>query len=499
MHFLLSAPERILRRFSYGPTYLEIQRIKQISLAQWLDEQLGPNLRRDDDLDVALASASYPIAYPAGKNFAAVNEPNRKFNTLGKSAAQLNALAHASFDDVPVAERSRALVELSITLTLRRLWSNRQVEEMLVEFWLDHFYVAAASDFKLEALMPLFERVVRAHALGNFSTLLKEVARQPCMLTYLDNAISFAPAPNENYARELLELHTLGAQLVGTAEVSAAYTEDDIKAAAQILSGWSYGYGQAVSGRTDKLASTGEFVFVPEWHVSGEKQILGARISDSGVAEGETLLALLARHPACAKNLALKLCQRFIGEAPPAALVQVVADTWSANVEAPDQIAKVMRVLITESVKYESQIKFRRPQEYALAVMRPVRGYVRITPDFTYTLAKTGQRLFSWPAPDGFPDIEAAWLSRDQLNSRFNIVIYMLLANQRFGESYFNPQAWADLAEQFLTVYATESGMQSRFNVNLPEFDAATRQVKYFSGMQDALYRAFLHPHMQYR
>jgi uncharacterized protein (DUF1800 family) len=168
-------------------------------------------------------------------------------------------------------------------------------------------------------------------------------------------------------------------------------------------------------------------------------------------------------------------------------------------VEAPDQIAKVMRVLITESVKYESQIKFRRPQEYALAVMRPVRGYVRITPDFTYTLAKTGQRLFSWPAPDGFPDIEAAWLSRDQLNSRFNIVIYMLLANQRFGESYFNPQAWADLAEQFLTVYATESGMQSRFNVNLPEFDAATRQVKYFSGMQDALYRAFLHPHRQYR
>jgi uncharacterized protein (DUF1800 family) len=499
MQFLLTAPERILRRFSYGPMYLEIQRIKQIPLSQWLDEQLLPNIRRDDDLDVALAAATYPISYPAGRNFAGVNEPNRKFNTMGKSAAELNALAHASFDDVPVTERSRALVELNIALTLRRLWSTRQVEEMLVEFWLDHFYVAAASDFRLEALMPLFERMVRANALGNFSTLLQAVARQPSMLIYLDNAISFAPAPNENYARELFELHTLGAQVFGAADASAAYTEDDIKAAAQVFSGWSFGYGQAVAGRTEKLASSGEFVFVPEWHVAGEKLVLGAKIADSGVLEGEALLSMLARHPSTAKNLAFKLCKRFIADQPPAALVQFLADSWAANVEAPDQIAKVMRALITESVKYEAQIKFRRPQDYMLAVMRPVRGYVRITPDFSYTVAKTGHRLFAWPSPDGYPDIEAAWLSRDQLNSRFNIVIYMLLANQRYGESFFNPQAWSELAEQFVTIYATDAGMQSRFNVNPPEFDYSTRQNKYFSGMQDALYRAFLHPHMQYR
>jgi uncharacterized protein (DUF1800 family) len=289
--------------------------------------------------------------------------------------------------------------DLVIATMIRRAFSPRQLFERVVEFWSDHFNVpasgAAGSYYKF-----LEDRdMMRVHAMGRFGDLLAADARSPAMLYYLDNASNTAEGPNENYARELLELHTLG--------VDGGYTEADIKDTARVFTGWTI--LRPAHFRFDSLA-----------HDWGDKHVLGHDIPPSGRAEGEFLLERLAAHPSTARFLATKLARRFVADVPGEAVVDATADAFSAS--GGDIRATLRALLLHPEVAAQMRLKLKRPNEFTAGVLR------RLGPDpgqdvlgaIYRSLDAAGQVPFGWPAPDGYPDDRAHWQSTSGFLMRFN-------------------------------------------------------------------------------
>ncbi len=248
--------------------------------------------------------------------------------------------------------------------------------------------------------------MIRRHALGTFSDLLLASASSPAMLYYLDNAVSVALAPNENYGRELLELHTVG--------VDGGYTEADVKATARLLTGWTI----------DR--STGLFRFDDRIHDKGPLTIMGW-VRPAGTdyrGHGQQFLHWLARHPKTAERVATKIATRFVGDRPDAALVADLASVYTANDTA---IAPVIRALVGHPTFLASaRRRFRRPLHQFVAVVRALGADLRVTTS-TQDIGvlgglalSLGQVPFNWPAPNGYPDAEGAWLTTGGLLARWN-------------------------------------------------------------------------------
>ena len=378
----------VARRLTWGSTPGLAAHIEQRGLQAWLDTQLNPSAIDDSHLTPMLAPWSKP----------------------NQSAAQIKN----------GGEEWKVPQEMAAHETIRRCWSNRQLHELVSDFWFDHFNVYV-NHTPARWHLPAYDRgVIRAHAFGRFSDLLPAVASHPAMLHYLDQASSRADrgrVPNENFAREVLELHTVGSD--------GGYDEDDIKAVAHLLSGWSV---------TDSL---GGFTFRSSWHHMGPmagRTVLGWNPGSlSGEAAGRAFLNHLAHHPATARRVCHKLAVRLIGEhvGRGDAIVDRAVATWQSS---GTSIAAVIRTLVLSSEFAGSAgARVRRPASLLTQLVRAL-GIQWTTPSnpdsFLWrnwnSLSQLGNANHAWPAPNGYPDANGAWLSVGALVSRWNLPVWLV-------------------------------------------------------------------------
>lgn len=363
----------------------------------------------------------------------------------------------------------------------RACFSRRQLFELMVDFWHNHFNIFSGGDEDIYVSWAHWDRaVIRAHCFGNFHDMVQASAKHPAMLHYLDNYENEAGGFNENYARELFELHTLGAinylgnelpqnvdklstnpyaglndpllDAIGitSLDIQGKYVDNDVYEAARALTGWRYNdqdiddaSGNCISG------GTGAFMVDEADHADGAMAVLSGGFqnipADGGaVADGEVAIKLAVYHPGTARYIALKLCQRLIADDPPESVVQAAADVFYANRTHPDQIARTLRtILLSDAFKDPANWgrKIKRPFEYVVSAMRAAecdytwRFDDRDTDRFLRTFEGTGQRLYWWRTPDGYPDERAAWMGSTTLVQNWRTVDWLLDENDDDDES----------------------------------------------------------------
>jgi len=305
----------------------------------------------------------------------------------------------------------------------------------MVDFWNNHFNIFAAKGADRWLTTSYDRDTIRPHALGKFRDLLLATAKSPAMLFYLDNWLSVSPTArmpanarrrglNENYGRELMELHTLG--------VDGGYTQRDVREVARCFTGWTL-----LRPRGDA-----EFHFEPRLHDPGEKIVLGKRITGGGIEDGLQVIDLLARHPSTAKFIATKLARRFIADDPPAAIVDQAADTFRRS---DGDIRTVLRTIIDSPEFFSAEFyraKVKKPLEFAASALRITGADVRVTPQLIRYLGRMGEPLFLAQPPTGYPDLGSSWISPDMLLTRMNFAAD-LVANRLEG-ARVAPEALGD-------------------------------------------------------
>lgn len=381
----------LVTRLTYGMSPDLYEHVRQIGEDAFIEEQLNP-----DNIDDAFAESL-------------VDE----FPLYQQTSAEILA---------DYRGERREIVNTLIGLTLQRaIYSKRGLYEVMVDFWSNHFNIYIGKGISLILKIADDRDVIRPHALGKFRDLLHASAKSPAMLFYLDNALSNATHPNENYARELLELHTLG--------VYGGYTEQDMKQVARAFTGWS------IQRQQDLGEDVGEFRFRPAWHDDGDVTVLGVTISGEGMSKGEQILDLLATHPSTAKFISTKLVRRFVADNPPDRLVEACTQTFLSS---DGDIRAVLRTIFTSEEFWNAPPKFKRPLDYFVSVLRAVNFEVKNPALFRRNsgdnLNMMGQVPFTWAAPNGFPDVSSYWLQN--LLPRWNLAISSTSA-QRIGEPNF--------------------------------------------------------------
>ena len=328
--------------------------------------------------------------------------------------------------------------ELIQAKLLRAIYSDRQLEEVMTDFWLNHFnvFIGKGAD---RYLLTSYERdVIRPHALGKFEDLLLATARSPAMLFYLDNWMSVGPDSdfangvrehvgrrgrrvrrinpaktgkgkrqglNENYGRELMELHTLG--------VNGGYTQKDVTEVARMFTGWTL----------KKPKEGGDFTFDARMHEPGDKKLLGHRIKENGEKEGLEVLHLLARHPSTAKFISTKLAVRFVSDDPPAALVQRMSETF---LKKKGDIREVLRTML-ESPEFWSaesyRAKVKTPLEFVVSCLRASGAEVSDAAPLARQLQNLGMPLYGMQPPTGYSSKAEAWVNSAALLGRMNFAL----------------------------------------------------------------------------
>ena len=375
----LPAPDplhTLLNRCCYGVRLADWNHAVALDYTGWLQEQLAYQALDDSAVEAAVA-ASFP--------------------RVAMSAGQLLADARAN------SNGQKAAAELRSATLLRQLQSPRQLFETMVEFWGDHFNIATLASPESYYKNVDDREVIRAHALGNFRDMLHASARSLAMLYYLDNVSNKAAGPNENYARELMELHTLG--------VDGGYTEQDVSEVARCFTGWT----------VTTVGTEPVFTFVGSRHDNAAKTVLGTVIpAGGGVNDGNLVLDMLAAHPNTAAHLARKLSIRFIGDAPQQTAIDAVAASLASS---GGDIAAAM-VTLLGSVEFIASYdrKLRRPQDYVLATLRNTDAQLSGTflTSIVNRLNTLGQLPFRWPTPDGYHDAMDSWVNAGAMLTRWN-------------------------------------------------------------------------------
>ncbi len=401
--------EHALSRTSFGARPEDRELVVRIGIAAFLEQQLHP-----EDVDDAT------VEQRLGRFEALQTDPRE---LLQRVIAQRRALAlDAMLADAPPPPdagdappmrarggRRGVIAELAGAKVLRAVDSRRQLREVMADFWFNHFNVFAGKG-EVAALLPAYdEQVIRANALGSFPELLRATARSPAMLVYLDNWRSAAPRPgrsrglNENYARELLELQTLG--------VDGGYTQKDVVEVARCFTGWTL-----LNPRTDP-----EFVFRPGMHDDGPKIVLGHVIpAGHGIEDGEEVLRILASHPSTARFIARKLARKFVSDDPPESLVARVAAAYTGT---GGDIRSMLRTIF-ESPEFWSRdalrAKVRSPLEVVAASLRALEAKVDDPVPLAAAIARMGEPLYLAQAPTGYPDRAQTWLASGALLSRID-------------------------------------------------------------------------------
>lgn len=383
-----------LTRMGYGAAPDDWAKFKALGetddqrFAAYVEQQLDPDSIDDSVCDAKLTEQG--------------------FTTLSKSADKI-------WQDHVVADTERYLpaYETRKAAFIRAIYSKRQLKELLVEHWHDHFNVYAWDYWTAPSFVQLDRDVIRKHCLGNFRTFLGAVAQSPAMLFYLDNQSNSGDRPNENYARELFELHAMGAEnYFGVRSIDdpaikdangnrLGYVDSDVYGATTCFTGW----------RIDE--STGRFAFDESRHFPYSKIVLGKVIKEfQGIQDGRDVLDLLAYHPASARYICRRLCRRLISDNPPESIVQAAADVFVANKSASDQLEKVIRtILLSNEFRTTWGQKIKRPFEYSVSLLRATFANFAPTDSFFWSYDGIGQPLFGWRPPNGYPDLREDWSS----------------------------------------------------------------------------------------
>ena len=411
-HPAQAAPNRdalhVLSRATWGATPPDIALIEQLGIEAWLDGQLDWQAIPDPRMDAYLFF--HPILMAAPPDIIKAVEE----------------------------DYGRAYHSLVWTRLYRAAHSNRQLYERAVEFWTDHFNIPSPD---ILAGKILDDRTVpRTHALGRFSGLLRASATSPAMLYYLDNATSVVAHPNENYARELMELHTLGAD--------GGYSEKDVKEVARILTGWTL----------DWEGEWPAFVFNGDIHDWGEKIVLGRIFpAGRGIEEGHDLLEFLAAHPSTARFISFKLIRFFVADQPPDSLVDSTADLFART---SGHIPSLIKHIFMSAEFYEQVgTKFRRPTDLLVAMLRALRPGLSFTNSqwLLYELEPLGHVPYRWFPPNGYPHHSMAWINTGALLTRWNLAFTLARTDEgwydglRFDRNLMCPDAttvgeWIDQA-----------------------------------------------------
>jgi uncharacterized protein (DUF1800 family) len=405
-----------LNRMAYGPRPGDVERVQEMGLAAYIEEQLAPT---DDD-----PMAEQRIA--AARLSLRIDDVTyeRPLSSLTMSGAELWALK-----DLSHRESTHPVKEVRAATWLRAVYSRWQLREVLVEFWHNHFNVNANAYREVAMTFPLYDRIMRQHCFGNFRAFLEAVAQSVAMLYYLNNLVSRDGPANENYARELFELHGLGSEHYinelydnfddvprDGQNRPIGYIDWDVYEAARAFTGWTIANGRGIGNGND-LPDTGEFTYVDSWHDNALKMVLGEFFSPNQppLADGMKVLDLVAAHPGTARHVCYKLCQRLVADNPPEALVNAAVQTWLQNVDADNQIQQTIRtILLSDAFSTTWGQKMKRPFEVAVAFLRATNT------DFSYddvdrSFGSTGYQLFNWPTPTGHPDTMEYWLSTGTL------------------------------------------------------------------------------------
>ncbi len=427
-----------MTRMAYGPRPGDLDRVRTVGLTAYVDEQLSPVDTDDTDFNTRVQAQTMRINYGAdpGGAYPALDEM-RPLRTRTQGLSDFWPIGNQN-NTVAFQERIRPLEEIRNETFLRAVYSKWQLREVLVEFWHAHFNVDAQRvDSRIYATWPLYDRHMRANWNGNFRTLLEGVTKSIAMMYYLNLVSSRNTGPNENYARELQELHTLGAENYYTDPAAArfppgttatGYTEPDVKEIARALTGWSIESGQRVNGQLT-LPNTGNFRFVTQWNDTGVRKILNQTIpspTTDPMSQGQRVLDILAGHPNVAKFVVTKLCRRLISDTPPTSVIKKAVAVWLQNVNAPDQLKKVIRVILL-SPEFAQAFggKTKRPFEYAVSFLRASEANLANNGGgYTYysLVGEAGHPLFLWPTPDGFPDRSDFWLNTNSLRASWRNV-----------------------------------------------------------------------------
>ena len=426
-----------LSRAGYGPWPGEAAAVAASGFPAWVDRQLKPPAT-EPEVEARLASARLRLRHGAAPDgsWPAVDEM-RPLELLDRPAEALWPLSTGKIK-MDGAERRRPRDEVIAATFVRAAASRWQLREVLAGFWHDHFNVDFFQSDALAATLPVYDRdVIRPHCLGNFRQMLEAVATSASMLIYLSNRSSRAGSANENYARELFELHTLGRDaylndrydrwrdVPGAKDGKpTGYIDQDVYEAARAFTGWTIEDGAGVDGKR-KLDETGRFTYVEAWHDGYQKRVLATEFQPfaAAQADGRLVLDLVAAHPATARHLAGKLVQRFVGAQPPK-LVAAAAAEWGKTVAAPDQIARVVRLIVLSPDFLTARgNRLRRPLALAVAYARATGLNLQPSDGLVGALAACGQRLFGWPTPTGLPDDDAQFLGTQAMRGRWNLLL----------------------------------------------------------------------------
>jgi uncharacterized protein (DUF1800 family) len=371
-------------------------------LQVWVDTQLNPAAIPDADCDNRLA--------------------NSGFTTLGKSLDQL--WAQHVLGNPPWEVRMRPFWETQRATFLRAVYSRRQLKEVLADFWHNHFNVFGDDSIQGPVFVHYDRDVIRANMLGNFRTMLEAVARSTGMMYMLDNYTSSVAGPNENFARELFELHTLGAEnylgVMRQDDVPVdpqgrpiGYVDADVFEATRCFTGWSVANGQSGA------PNTGLFHYRANWHDRFQKHVLKVFIPQDqpDLVDGSMVLDTLAAHPGTARFVSRKLCRRLIGDTPSQATVDAVAQVFYDQRAASDQLRQVVRaILLSAEFRATWGTKVKRPFEVVASAMRAAAAQFPFvigngdSDTFSWLYGNTGQQLFNRRSPDGYSDKRAVWM-----------------------------------------------------------------------------------------
>lgn len=426
-----------LNRLTFGARPWDYQRTRKLgdteeaAFAAFLDQQLAPEKIED----------------PAGENAV------RRFELLNEPLGEL-----FEYQDKHLLD---ALVRSTV---LRAVFTERQLYEVMVNFWSDHFNIDPSKGDAKWLKVADDRDVIRAHALGKFPAMLRASALSPAMLWYLDGRVNKkandSDKPNENYARELLELHTLG--------VHGGYTQQDVMEVARCLTGW------AVRETNRSKLGLGSVEFKPFQHDRSEKVVLGhvipaipkkakpEEIEKLGRAELDTVLGIVGLHPATAKFIATKLCQRFIADAPPTAAVSAVADKFIAS--GGDIPATLRALFATDAFLTTRGNKLKRPFHYIVSTLRATHATTDAGRAIQDYLLRMGHAPFHYPTPDGYPEEAAPWLGT--LLWRWNFAVG--LANNSLDK-----ETKLD-ADQLKASFATEENLMAHLLGRAPTADEVT-------------------------
>jgi uncharacterized protein (DUF1800 family) len=445
----------ILNRVGFGPRPGDVERVQKMGIREYIEQQLRPESISDARTEDKVSHFA-SLRMSQDEIFQQYPQPQQLAKQLGignpkqaKPADQPAARAKVQeyMKENTLQRPQQLLQELTSDKIVRAVESERQLQEVMTDFWFNHFNIYwdkgqdkwLTTDFETNAIRP--------HALGKFKDLLLATAQSPAMLFYLDNHLSSSPGPmvqnalrnrnkanatpkrqpgiNENYARELMELHTMG--------VEGGYTQKDVTEVARAFTGWTI----------DQPRMSGNFIFRPAMHDRGEKVVLGQRIpANRGIQDGQQVIEILAHHPSTARFIATKLVRRFVSDDPPQSLVDKVAATYA---KTDGDIREMLRTIFYSEEFMSPDVygkKMKSPFEYVVSAIRALDGETGGNQQIAKAIGTMGQPLYQYQPPTGFPDRADHWMSDGSLVARLNFAV--TLASGRIPDTKVNLTGFKD-------------------------------------------------------